>query len=81
MRNDPVDAKYAGQFRDVQNQLEEASVLRSITSGKRDQAWAAGDVLDEAEDLVDRLKRSKDRLLTPSIRSHLIAAGVLTSGN
>lgn len=36
--------------------LEEARVLRRITASKRDMAWAAGDVLDEADLMVDRLR-------------------------
>lgn len=36
--------------------LEEAGVLRRITESKRDMAWAAGDVLDEADLMVDRLR-------------------------
>jgi Fic family protein len=36
--------------------LEEAGVLRRITESKRDMAWAAGDVLDEADAMVDRLR-------------------------
>ncbi|SDC20722.1 hypothetical protein SAMN05216410_1387 [Sanguibacter gelidistatuariae] len=33
-----------------------AGVLRPITASKRDMAWAAGDVLDEADVMVDRLR-------------------------
>lgn len=36
--------------------LEEAGVLRRITASRRDMAWAAGDVLDEADLMVDRLR-------------------------
>lgn len=36
--------------------LEEAGVLRRITESRRDMAWAAGDVLDEADVMVDRLR-------------------------
>lgn len=36
--------------------LESAGVLRRITESKRDMAWAAGDVLDEADVMVDRLR-------------------------
>lgn len=36
--------------------LEAAGVLRRITESKRDMAWAAGDVLDEADLMVDRLR-------------------------
>ena len=36
--------------------LTEAGVLRPITASKRDMAWAAGDVLDEADIMVDRLR-------------------------
>ncbi|MHA3948885.1 Fic family protein [Cellulomonas bogoriensis] len=36
--------------------LQEAGVLRPITSSRRDMAWAAGDVLDEADVMVDRLR-------------------------
>ncbi|PWJ50276.1 Fic family protein [Quadrisphaera granulorum] len=36
--------------------LVEAEVLRPITASKRGAAWAAGDVLDEADLLVDRLR-------------------------
>ncbi|MDQ0425596.1 MULTISPECIES: Fic family protein [Cellulomonas] len=36
--------------------LEDAGVLRRITESRRDMAWAAGDVLDEADVMVDRLR-------------------------
>ncbi|ADG73073.1 filamentation induced by cAMP protein Fic [Cellulomonas flavigena DSM 20109] len=36
--------------------LEEAGVLRRITESRRDMAWAAGDVLDEADLMMDRLR-------------------------
>lgn len=36
--------------------LVEAEVLRPITQSKRDMTWAAGDVLDEADLMVDRLR-------------------------
>ena len=36
--------------------LEEAGVLRRITQSKRDVAWAAGDVLDEADLMLERLR-------------------------
>jgi Fic family protein len=36
--------------------LEEAGVLRRITESRRDMTWAAGDVLDEADLMVDRLR-------------------------
>jgi Fic family protein len=36
--------------------LVEAKVLRPITESKRDMTWAAGEVLDEADLLVDRLR-------------------------
>lgn len=36
--------------------LEEAGVLRRLTESRRDVAWAAGDVLDEADVMVDRLR-------------------------
>ncbi|WP_454049889.1 Fic family protein [Cellulomonas sp. Marseille-Q8402] len=35
--------------------LVEAEVLRPITESKRDMAWAAGEVLDEADLMLDRL--------------------------
>lgn len=38
------------------DRLLESGVLRPITESKRDMAWAAGDVLDEADLLVDRLR-------------------------
>jgi len=36
--------------------LVEADVLRPITASKRDMTWAAGEVLDEADLMVDRLR-------------------------
>lgn len=36
--------------------LAGAGVLRPITASKRDMAWAAGDVLDEADIMADRLR-------------------------
>ncbi len=36
--------------------LVEADVLRPITQSRRDMAWAAGEVLDEADLMVDRLR-------------------------
>ena len=36
--------------------LAGAGVLRPITASKRDMAWAAGDVLDEADIMLDRLR-------------------------
>ena len=36
--------------------LAAAGVLRPIAASKRDMAWAAGDVLDEADVMVDRLR-------------------------
>lgn len=36
--------------------LVEADVLRPITQSRRDMTWAAGDVLDEADLMVDRLR-------------------------
>jgi hypothetical protein len=36
--------------------LVEAEVLRPITESKRDMTWAAGEVLDEAHLMVDRLR-------------------------
>jgi hypothetical protein len=36
--------------------LVEAEVLRPITESKRDMTWAAGEVLDEADLMVDRLR-------------------------
>lgn len=41
---------------DAVERLEEAGVLRRITESRRDVAWAAGDVLDEAEIMADRLR-------------------------
>ena len=41
--------------------LVEAGVLRPITASRRDAAWAAGDVLDEADLLVDRLRLRRMR--------------------
>ena len=38
------------------NRLVDAGVLRPITQSRRDMTWAAGDVLDEADDLVSRLR-------------------------
>ncbi len=38
------------------DRLEEAGVLRRITESRRDMTWAAGDVLDEADLMVDRLR-------------------------
>jgi len=37
--------------------LEQAGVLRKITQSKRDMTWAAGEVLDEADLLIDRLRK------------------------
>jgi hypothetical protein len=36
--------------------LVEADVLRPITESRRDMTWAAGEVLDEADLMVDRLR-------------------------
>lgn len=36
--------------------LEEAGVPSRITESNRGMAWAAGDVLDEADAMVDRLR-------------------------
>lgn len=36
--------------------LVEAQILRPITQSKRDMTWAAGEVLDEADLMVDRLR-------------------------
>lgn len=41
------------------NRLVDAGVLRPITQSKRDMTWAAGDVLDEADDLVSRLRLAR----------------------
>jgi Fic family protein len=38
------------------DRLVDAEVLRPITESKRDMTWAAGEVLDEADLLVDRLR-------------------------
>ncbi len=38
------------------DRLEAAGVLRRITESRRDMAWAAGDVLDDADLMVDRLR-------------------------
>ena len=38
--------------------LVEAEVLRPITQSRRDMTWAAGEVLDEADLMVDRLRLS-----------------------
>ena len=58
------------------NKLEDAGVLRSVGRGKRYQAWAAGDVLDETESLVQRIEAARADLLTPPIASHLAAEGL-----
>ena len=57
--------------------LEEAGVLRSVGRGSRDRAWSAGDVLDETESLVQRIGEHGEQLLTPNVRAHLAAAGLL----
>jgi Fic family protein len=44
----------AAAYRAIDN-LVAAGVLRPITESKRNRAWAAGDVLDEAEALIRRL--------------------------
>lgn len=36
--------------------LVDAEVLRPITQSRRDMTWAAGDVLDEADLMVERLR-------------------------
>lgn len=36
--------------------LEDAGILRRITESRRDMTWAAGDVLDEADLMLDRLR-------------------------
>jgi Fic family protein len=36
--------------------LERAGILRRITESRRDMTWAAGDVLDEADEMVARLQ-------------------------
>lgn len=41
--------------------LAEAGVIRPITESQRDKAWAAGEVLDEAELMVERLMISRQR--------------------
>jgi len=43
-------------------------VLRRITASRRDAAWAAGDVLDEADLLVDRLRLRRMRERGSSVR-------------
>ncbi|MBF5083634.1 hypothetical protein [Quadrisphaera sp. INWT6] len=48
--------------------LVEAGVLRPITASRRDAAWAAGDVLDEADLLVDRLRLRRMRERSASAR-------------
>ncbi len=57
--------------------LEESGVLRSVGRGSRDRAWSAGDVLDETESLVQRIGEHREQLLTPNVRAHLAAAGLL----
>lgn len=57
--------------------LAEAGILRSVGRGKRDQAWSAGDVLDEAESLVQRIGEHRADLLTPNVRAHLSRRGLL----
>ncbi len=51
--------------------LEEAGVLRNIGKGSRGQAWAAGDVLDETETLVERINESSADLLNPLARCYI----------
>ncbi len=52
--------------------LAEAEVLRPITQSKRDMTWAAGDVLDEADLMVDRLHvhQERSRVLLPRLDSN-----------
>lgn len=59
--------------------LERAGVLRSISDRKRDRAWAAGDVLDEAESLVGRIAEQPQRLLTPRVATFLTTQGLLAT--
>lgn len=57
--------------------LEDAGVLVQVGRGQRNQAWAAEDVLDETESLVQRIEADRDRLLTPQIADHLRHEGLL----
>ncbi|MFC7403261.1 Fic family protein [Citricoccus sp. GCM10030269] len=59
------------------SRLEDAGVLRFVGRGRRDQAWAAGDVLDETESLVLRIEEGRARLLTPAVERHLISEGLI----
>lgn len=45
----------AGAYKAI-DRLVEAGVLRPLTQSQRYMTWAAGDVLDEADDLVSRLR-------------------------
>lgn len=47
-------ASSASAYRAI-NQLVDAGVLRPLTASRRNQAWAAGEVLDESEALLDRV--------------------------
>lgn len=59
-----VDASDVARLADVSparayaaiERLVEAEVLRPITESRRDMTWAAGEVLDEADLMVDRLR-------------------------
>lgn len=59
--------------------LVDAGVLKSVGRGKRDQAWSASDVTDEAEGLIQRIGGHREELLTPNVKAHLAARGLLGS--
>ncbi|WP_181578303.1 Fic family protein [Arthrobacter sp. AQ5-05] len=59
--------------------LVETGVLKFVGRGKRDQAWSASDVTDEAEGLVQRIGEHREYLLTPNVRAHLSKRGLLGS--
>ena len=59
--------------------LVETGFLTSVGRGKRDQAWSATDVTDEAQSLVQRIGQHREELLTPNVKAHLAAKGLLGS--
>lgn len=61
--------------------LADAGVLKLVGRGKRDQAWSASDVTNEAEGLVQRFGEHREDLLTPNVRAHLSNRGLAGSGS
>ena len=53
-------------------------MLTSVGRGKRDQAWSASDGTDEATNLVRRIGEHREDLLTPNVKVHLVARGILS---